>query len=62
VRPVLEEPAVVPQQAVDLTRVVRAEAAPQDEPLAPRDDVRRVHLQPAEALDDLEDRARARVG
>jgi hypothetical protein len=54
-RPVLEQAPLVPQEAVQVGRVVSAEAAPEDEEVGARDCARWVELQAAEVADGLED-------
>jgi hypothetical protein len=54
-RPVLEQAALLPQETVEVGRVVSAEAAPEDEEVGARDCARRVELQAAEVADGLED-------
>jgi hypothetical protein len=57
----LDELALVPEQAVELAGVVRAEAAPEDELLRRCDGRDRVDLEEAEPANRLEDVARGAV-
>ena len=60
-RVVLDEPALLPQQPVELGRVEVAEAAPEDEVLRRRDGCDRVELEEAEPADGVEHPARRAV-
>src|SRR5262245_54583816 len=57
----LEELSLVPQEAVELARVERPEAAPQDEMLRLRDRGDRVELEEAEAANGVEHATRGAV-
>ena len=65
-RPVLEQPALSPQQGVQTGPVEPAEPAPQDQELVPCHNVDRIHLkdpQPAQHLPHpVEPTGRARPG
>ena len=61
VRVPLEEPALDPEQPLQLGAVVRAETAPEHELLRRRDGRDRIDLEEAEPPDGVEDRARGPV-
>src|SRR3990172_9455074 len=53
VSPVLEEPALLPEELIQVRRVVRAKAAEQHQLMAARDDADRVELQTAQVAHDF---------
>ena len=62
VRPVLEQAPLLPQEAIEVGRVVGAQAAPEDEEVGARDCARWIELKAAEVADGLEDAVRAIAG
>jgi hypothetical protein len=62
VRPVLEQAPLLPQEAIEVGRVVGAQAAPEDEEVGARDCTRWIELKAAEVADGLEDAVRAIAG
>jgi hypothetical protein len=59
VRPVLEERSFVPEHALEVSNAEPcAQPAPEHQVLGPRDGARRIHLELAEPVHDLFDRAR----
>ncbi len=61
-RPVLKQPALAPEQRVEIVHVIGAQAAPEHELMAARDDRDRIELQAAEVAHHVEVAAGIRGG